>query len=84
MTAVAPPAPTTFWQGLGINKGELAVALGVILTLLVMIFPLSRLFLDLFLSFNLTFSLMVLLLSLYTVKPIEFFIFPSLLLYIAS
>ena len=79
MTAVAPPAPS-FWQGFGIHKGELCVALGVIITLLVMIFPLPRLLLDLFLSFNLTFSLMVLLLSLYTVKPIEFFIFPSLLL----
>ena len=79
MTAVAPPA-TPFWQGFGIHKGELCVALGVIMTLLVMIFPLPRLLLDLFLSFNLTFSLMVLLLSLYTIKPIEFFIFPSLLL----
>jgi|YelNatPaOPRAMG01_1025707.scaffolds.fasta_scaffold00267_31 flagellar biosynthesis protein FlhA len=80
MSTVAPPASATFWQGLGIHKGELSVALGVIITLLVMIFPLPRLLLDLFLSFNLTFSLMVLLLSLYTVKPIEFFIFPSLLL----
>ena len=80
MTAVAPPAPTSFWQGFGIHKGELCVALGVIITLLVMIFPLPRMLLDLLLSFNLTFSLMVLLLSLYTVKPIEFFTFPSLLL----
>lgn len=80
MTAVAPPAATPFWQGFGVHKGELLVALGVIITLLVMIFPLPSLLLDLLLSFNLTFSLMVLLLSLYTVKPIEFFIFPSLLL----
>ena len=80
MTAVAPSATTPFWQGLGVHKGELFVALGVIITLLVMIFPLPGLLLDLLLSFNLTFSLMVLLLSLYTVKPIEFFIFPSLLL----
>jgi flagellar biosynthesis protein FlhA len=80
MTTMAPPAPTSFWQGFGIHKGELCVALGVIITLLVMIFPLPRLLLDLLLSFNLTFSLMVLLLSLYTVKPIEFFTFPSLLL----
>ena len=80
MTAVAPPAPTSFWQGLGVHKGELSVALGVIIILLVMIFPLPSLLLDLFLSFNLTFSLMVLLLSLYTIKPIEFFTFPSLLL----
>ncbi len=62
------------------HKGELFVAFGVILTLLVMILPLPRLLLDLLLSFNLTFSLMVLLLSLYTIKPIEFFVFPSLLL----
>jgi len=79
MNAVAPAA-TPFWRGFGIHKGELCVAVGVILTLLVMIFPLPRLLLDLLLSFNLTFSLMVLLLSLYTIKPIEFFIFPSLLL----
>jgi len=80
MNAVAPHATTPFWQGFGIHKGELCVAVGVIMTLLVMIFPLPSLFLDLLLSFNLTFSLMVLLLSLYTIKPIEFFIFPSLLL----
>ncbi len=65
---------------LGLHKGELCVALGVIITLLVMVFPLPRTLLDLLLSFNLTFSLMVLLISLYTIKPIEFFIFPSLLL----
>lgn len=80
MNAVAPPTATPFWQGFGIHKGELCVAVGVIMTLLVMIFPLPSLLLDLLLSFNLTFSLMVLLLSLYTIKPIEFFIFPSLLL----
>ena len=80
MTVAASPAPASFWQGLGLHKGELSVALGVIITLMVMIFPLPRILLDLFLSFNLTFSLMVLLLSLYTIKPIEFFTFPSLLL----
>ena len=77
MSAVAPTAAPSPWQGFGIHKGELFVAVGVIITLLVMIFPLPRILLDLLLSFNLTFSLMVLLLSLYTVKPIEFFIFPN-------
>jgi flagellar biosynthesis protein FlhA len=80
MTSASTSATASFWQSLGLQKGELFVALGVIITLLVMVFPLPRLLLDLFLSFNLTFSLMVLLLSLYTVKPIEFFTFPSLLL----
>ncbi len=80
MTAVAPVVAKSAPPLLGIHKGEFFVALGVILTLFVMIFPMPPLVLDLLLSFNLTFSLMVLLLSLYTVKPIEFFIFPSLLL----
>jgi flagellar biosynthesis protein FlhA len=80
MTTAAPPSTLSFWQSFGVQKGELFVALGVIVTLLVMIFPVPPLLLDILLSFNLTFSLMVLLLSLYTIKPIEFFTFPSLLL----
>lgn len=80
MKASSAIASGSLWQGFGIQKGEVCVAAGVILTLLVMVFPLPRLLLDLLLSFNLTFSLMVLLLSLYTIKPIEFFVFPSLLL----
>jgi flagellar biosynthesis protein FlhA len=67
-------------DGYGVNKGELFVAMGVIITLLVMVVPIPSFLLDLLLSFNITFSLMVLLLSLYTIRPIEFFIFPSLLL----
>jgi len=64
----------------GVDRGELIIALGVVLTLLIMVVPLPRLLLDVLLSFNITFSLMVLLLSLYTVRPIDFFIFPSMLL----
>jgi len=69
-----------FLQGFGILKGELFVALGVIITLVVMVFPLPPIVLDLLLSFNITFSLMIVLISLYTIRPVEFFIFPSLLL----
>jgi flagellar biosynthesis protein FlhA len=64
----------------GFNVGEVVIALGVVSTLFLMIFPLPRLLLDILISFNITFSLMVLLLALYLVKPIEFFIFPSMLL----
>ena len=80
MSSTLPLTQNSFWGGFGIAKGEMFVALGVIITLFVMIFPVPALVLDLLLSFNITFSLMVLLLSLYTIKPIEFFIFPSLLL----
>ncbi len=78
--SATPTVGISLSRGFGVHKGELFVALGVIVTLLVMVFPLPRVLLDLLLSFNLTFSLIVLLISLYTVKPIEFFIFPSLLL----
>ena len=80
MTTLPLASKPSVMQGFGIHKGELFVALGVITTLLVMVFPLPPIALDLLLSFNITFSLMILLLSLYTIKPIEFFIFPSLLL----
>jgi flagellar biosynthesis protein FlhA len=80
MTTLPLAQKPSFLQGFGIHKGELFVAVGVITTLLVMVFPIPAFLLDLLLSFNITFSLMVLLLSLYTIRPIEFFIFPSLLL----
>ncbi|MHB8067001.1 MAG: flagellar biosynthesis protein FlhA [Desulfobaccales bacterium] len=80
MTTMPLTQKPSVLQGFGVNKGEIVVAAGVIITLLVMIFPVPALALDLLLSFNITFSLMVLLLSLYTIRPIEFFIFPSLLL----
>lgn len=80
MTTLPLTQKPSAMQGFGIHKGELFVALGVIITLLVMLFPMPPIVLDLLLSFNITFSLMVLLVSLYTIRPIEFFIFPSLLL----
>ena len=80
MTTLPLTQKPSAMQGFGIHKGELFVALGVIITLLVMLFPLPPIVLDLLLSFNITFSLIILLVSLYTIRPIEFFIFPSLLL----
>src|SRR4030042_1377540 len=80
MTTLPLTQKPSAMQGFGIHKGELFVALGVIITLLVMLFPMPPIVLDLLLSFNITFSLIILLVSLYTIRPIEFFIFPSLLL----
>jgi flagellar biosynthesis protein FlhA len=80
MTTMPLTQKASFLEGFGVNKGELIVAGGVITTLLVMVFPIPAFVLDLLLSFNITFSLMVLLLALYTIRPVEFFIFPSLLL----
>ena len=62
------------------SGGELALGLGVVSILGVMIFPVPTVVLDLCLTFNVTLSIIVLLTALYTLKPLDFSIFPSLLL----
>jgi len=48
--------------------------------LMVMIIPIPSFMLDLFLSFNITFALLILLVGMYVLKPLEFSAFPSVLL----
>ncbi len=63
-----------------IQQADLYLAAGVISILLVMILPLPALLLDILLSASLTFSLVILLTSLYIRTPLEFSTFPSVLL----
>ncbi|MDR0882211.1 MAG: flagellar biosynthesis protein FlhA [Candidatus Adiutrix sp.] len=62
------------------SGGEVAMGLGVVAMLGVMLFPVPNVILDLCLTFNVTLSIIVLLTALYTLKPLDFSIFPSLLL----
>ena len=48
--------------------------------LMVMVIPIPAMLLDLFLSFNITFSLIILLVGMYILKPLDLSSFPSLLL----
>ncbi|MHB8926035.1 MAG: flagellar biosynthesis protein FlhA [Bacillota bacterium] len=59
---------------------DVFVAVAVIAMIVMMVVPLPTALLDLLLSFNLTFSLVVLLVTMYTAEPLQFSIFPSLLL----
>jgi len=59
---------------------DIALAAGVVGIILVMIIPLPTIILDIFLSFNITIALVILLISLYALKPLDFSVFPSLLL----
>ncbi|MGZ8289247.1 MAG: flagellar biosynthesis protein FlhA [Telluria sp.] len=52
----------------------------IILLLAMMILPLPAFVLDLFFSFNIALSVIVLLTALYTVKPLDFMAFPAILL----
>lgn len=59
---------------------DLFVAVGLLAILAVMIIPLPAFLLDLALSFSLAISLLILIVSLYITKSLEFTSFPSLLL----
>ena len=59
---------------------EIAVAVGIIAILVVMVIPIPTFMLDLLLSFSITFSLIILLVSIFMLTPLEFSVFPSMLL----
>jgi flagellar biosynthesis protein FlhA len=56
------------------------IAMGVVGILLVMIIPIPPIALDILLSFSLAFSIIILLMSMYVLKPLQFSVFPSILL----
>jgi flagellar biosynthesis protein FlhA len=65
----------------GFMKSSSAVlAFGVVGILLVMMVPLPTLLLDILLSMNIAISLIILLMSLYVLRPLDFSVFPSVLL----
>lgn len=56
------------------------IALAVIAILLVMIIPIPTFLLDLLLSFSIALSIIILLMSMFVLKPLDFSVFPSILL----
>jgi len=62
------------------NLGEMVVPLSVLAIVLAMIVPLPTFLLDILISSNITMSVIVLLISMYIVKPVEFSVFPTTLL----
>jgi flagellar biosynthesis protein FlhA len=68
-------------KGLASRGGNaLAAPILIILLLAMMILPLPAFLLDVFFSFNIALSVIVLLTALYTVKPLDFMAFPAVLL----
>jgi len=67
-------------QAIAGRGNALAAPILIILLLSMMILPLPAFALDLFFSFNIAMSVIVLLTALYTVKPLDFMAFPAVLL----
>jgi len=64
----------------GRGMRALAAPILIIMILSMMVLPLPAFLLDIFFSFNIALSIIVLLTSLYTVKPLDFLAFPAILL----
>ncbi len=60
--------------------GEAMTVIGVITILVVMIIPVPPVLLDFLLALSITLAITILLIAMYTLKPLDFSIFPSLLL----
>jgi flagellar biosynthesis protein FlhA len=59
---------------------EIMTVIGVVTILIVMIIPLPSMLLDFLLALNITIAITILLIAMYTLKPLDFFVFPPLLL----
>jgi len=62
------------------KRGDILMAVIVLLILLMMVVPIPPVLLDVLLALNMAFSLGVLLVTMYLTEPLQFSVFPSLLL----
>ena len=63
-----------------LKRTDLLITIAIIAVVMMIIIPLPVVLLDLFLAANITISIVVLLISMYTKNSLEFSVFPSLLL----
>lgn len=63
-----------------LKYSDVMTAVAIITIVVMMIIPLPTFLLDLFLAFNITFALIIVMVAIYNVEPLEFSVFPSLLL----
>jgi len=80
MSTISQPfAASSWWRNMRLNL--MAGPVLIIIVLSMMILPLPPFALDLFFTFNISLGVMVLLVSMFTNKPLEFAAFPAVLLF---
>lgn len=62
------------------SKSDMLVAVSVVFVVMIMIVPLNSFFIDIFLSMSISVSLLILFIAMYIKKPLDFSVFPSVLL----
>ncbi|BAH75879.1 flagellar biosynthesis protein FlhA [Solidesulfovibrio magneticus] len=78
--AKAAQAPVQFNYERFTKQGDIMLAAGVVVILFVMLVPIPPAFIDLMLTFSISISLVVLVTSMFMGSPLEFSIYPTLLL----
>jgi len=73
--------PASTWDGVkSLSRGNLSVPILLLMLLGMMTLPLPPFLLDAFFSFNIALSIVVLLVAVYTLRPLDFAVFPTILL----
>ena len=62
------------------NKSDMLIAVSVVFVIMIMIVPLNSFLIDIFLSMSISISLLILFIAMYIKKPLDFSVFPSVLL----
>ncbi len=74
-----PALPTIDYNRFA-KQGDILLAGGVVIILFTMLVPLPTLFLDMMMSLSISLSMVILITSMFMTSPMEFSVFPSLLL----
>ncbi|MEN6626537.1 MAG: flagellar biosynthesis protein FlhA [Candidatus Sumerlaeia bacterium] len=80
--ATVPSMTLPGWIGLAKNQRDMLLPLAIIGILIIMVVPVAPWMMDLLLTMSITCSLLILFVGVYINKPLDFSVFPSLLLII--
>ncbi|HEC32524.1 MAG TPA: EscV/YscV/HrcV family type III secretion system export apparatus protein, partial [Deltaproteobacteria bacterium] len=71
----------TNWQRIRLAiDSDTFMAVGVLGLLLIMVIPLPQTMMDVLLALNITLSIIIMLTAIYTLQPLDFYLFPPILL----
>ena len=79
-TAAAPAAPSRGILNRLLDNSDVAIAVVVVGIVVMMVLPLPPFLLDILITANISAALAIVLATLYTTEPLQFSVFPSLLL----
>ncbi len=68
------------WMEWLLDKSDSFIAIMVIVIVMMMIIPVKPAMLDILITFNISFALVILLVAMFNIDPLDFSVFPSLLL----